>query len=88
MIRSGMAGKTGIVRLKGDALTALRLACFERDNYRCTDCGRPTTWGLGHMAHIVGRGRGGSDTLSNVTTKCAVCHLEREHNQKSVPSKR
>lgn len=49
------------------------------------------TWDSGHMAHIVGRGRGGPDTLENCVTKCAHCHLVLEHMQggkgKIVPAK-
>lgn len=33
----------------------------------------------GHMAHIIPRSLGGPDTLDNVVTKCADCHLRREH---------
>jgi 5-methylcytosine-specific restriction endonuclease McrA len=89
-------------RLKGADMGALRRACFERDFYHCQHaishgrismpCGRRVTWESGHMAHIVGRGRGGKDELSNVTTKCAECHIGIEHSygpsgQKPVPPK-
>lgn len=82
-------------RLRGEAMEALRRACFERDEYKCqhltpvgkhwkfgklyTMCGRCVTWESGHMAHIVSRGRGGKDEVSNVTTKCASCHSVLEH---------
>jgi 5-methylcytosine-specific restriction endonuclease McrA len=80
------------VRLKGKALEALRRACFERDQYRCSECDVLVLWDgyfmrSGQMAHVVGRGRGGSDTLSNVKTLCLECHLVGEHNPKSVPAK-
>ena len=87
-------GKLGIVRCTGDDLTSLRIECFERDDYRCVDCGRTVRvdapeWAdnRAHMAHIEGRGRGGSDVITNVHTKCRRCHSDLEHNPKSVPKK-
>ena len=85
-IRSGVPGKTGRIRLKGLALADLRRQCFTRDGWKCVDCVRPVSWATGHMAHIIGRGRGGSDLLENVRTKCAECH-HAEHNPKAVPAK-
>jgi len=83
--------KPGPGRLKGEALEALRRACFERDGYQCQQvlreepmpgfeadlvsvfrCWKRVTWESGHMAHIVSRGRGGKDELSNVKNEmCA-----------------
>ena len=89
-----MSGSIGIVRLSGKELAALRLACMKRDGWRCSECDRPVTdavpeWhpSRAHMAHIVGRGRGGSDTLDNLRCLCGRCHLEEEHNPKSVRRK-
>ena len=94
--------KTKPVRLKGKAKTQLRRDCFERDSYRCQHmvsygtfmgpCARAVTWesghqGSGHMAHIKSLGANGSDTLDNVTTRCAEHHLVDMHNPKSVPKK-
>ena len=89
-------------RLKGKDLEKLRRDCFERDGYRCqhmlkyedgTDmarCGWIVTWETGHMAHVRNRRMWG-DNLENVTTKCATCHLIREHHEgnggKIVPRK-
>ena len=84
MIRSGVPGKLGIIRLKGPALAALRRARFTMDRWKCVECGRPVSWASGHLAHVVGRGAGGSDTMENTRTKCDDCHLVREHNPKSV----
>lgn len=38
-------GKTGRIRLKGVALTRLRLDCFERDHWHCKECGHGVRWG-------------------------------------------
>jgi hypothetical protein len=94
-------------RLKGAAMAALRAQCFERDGYVChhqigwtdilgvkcrVNCCKRVTWDTGHMAHIISRGRGGKDELSNVVTKCAACHIGIEHSYgpsgvKPVPKK-
>ena len=65
---------------------------FEADLVSVFRCWKSVTWESGHMAHIVSRGRGGKDELSNVTTKCAECHIGIEHSygpsgQKPVPPK-
>jgi 5-methylcytosine-specific restriction endonuclease McrA len=80
-------GKTGRIRLRGKALEALRRDCFERDRYRCQcspSCGVAVTWESGDMAHIVSRGAGGSDVLSNVRTFLHEHHLA-SHNAGGKP---
>ena len=74
-------------RLKGEAMTQLRRSVFLRDNYRCARCGRMVTWETGELAHIEGRGRGGSDTEANTECSCNTCH-RAEHNPKAIPRKR
>lgn len=54
------------------AWAALRAACLRRDGYRCT------TPGCGSMHrltadHLTPRRSGGTDTLDNLTTRCAGC---------------
>ena len=93
--------KTKPIRLKGKAMEKLRRDCFERDGYRCQHsgassdyfmsgirCNRPINWQDGHMCHRKSRGARGSDTLDNVFTGCAVCHM-KQHNAggKPVPRK-
>lgn len=84
-------------RLKGKDMEALRLACFLRDDGKCTDCGRRVAiltpfYKNGerippmHMAHLRNKRMYG-DTLENVTTRCQDCHLVGMHNPKSVPPK-
>ena len=87
-------GKLGIVRLEGKDLASLKLACKDRDGWRCVKCGRWVSDEVhecsihrAHAAHIIGRGRGGSDVLENLRTLCSDCHLVKEHNPKSVPPK-
>lgn len=80
-------GKLGRVRLRGKALEALRRDCFTRDGYKCQckpSCGLAVTWETGDMAHIVSRGAGGSDILSNVVTMDHFHHLA-SHNCDGKP---
>ena len=88
MIRSGVPGKLGRIRLKGDALANLRHQCWIRDKERCVDCGKRVREHSFEMAHIKARGVCGSDSLDNVVTKCGFdgCHW-KEHNPKSVQKK-
>lgn len=94
--RIGKPGKLGIVRLYGAAMTTLRREVFERDEYRCQweGCGVFVAWdgfNAGHLAHIISRGAGGSDTAENTRCLCAYHHLVIEHanggSGKVVPSK-
>lgn len=87
--RSGVPGKCGIVRLYGPALEHLRNDCLERDHHCCVKCGQwvrddVPDWAPNkyNMAHIVSRGAGGSDVLSNLKTLCGCCHTgdKAEHN--------
>ena len=97
--RSGVPGRLGIVRLYGKDLEALRDACWERDRGICQKSGMrlyryprfdgdPEAF---HMAHIVSRGAGGSDTLENVRALAALYHTgdKGEHNcdGKPIPRK-
>lgn len=84
-------GNTGRVRLSGPEMGALRAEVLEAEDWRCQECGRrvyddvpdwhPTK---AHLAHEVGRGRGGSDTRENVRILCSECHLRFEHSPKVV----
>lgn len=76
-------------RLKGEDIARLRAACFDRDGFRCVDCGSIRDL---QMAHIRGKRRHG-DSLSNVRTKCFECHIVKEHQYgptglKPVPAKK
>jgi 5-methylcytosine-specific restriction endonuclease McrA len=70
--------------LFGDDIEQLRRRVFTRDGYRCTGevdgerCDWPVTWDLGHMHHVISKGKGGDDSLQNCVTLCAECH-DKEH---------
>jgi hypothetical protein len=79
-------GHLGIVRLTGRHLEDLRRRCYDRDRHVCVwpGCGVWLRWLRGysdsmHMAHIRGRGAGGSDTIDNVRSLCFHHHIEVEH---------
>ena len=80
-------GKLGIVRLSGKAMRQLREDVYVRDKGMCQcGCGRVAYFqarfeGDPHaydMAHIVSRGAGGSDVMSNLKTMRHMCHMN-EH---------
>ena len=50
----------------------LRLATLMRDDFKCTQCGKKKRRLQAH--HIIWRGRGGKDTIDNLTTLCKKCH--------------
>src|SRR6266566_8720492 len=52
----------------------LRIACLMRDGYTCQQCGNHGSRLQAH--HIVHRGHGGKDTISNLLTLCEPCHTK------------
>lgn len=84
-------------RLKGDALEALRLACWGRDKGECQKCGRftfpsePRESDVSyHMSHKRGKRMWG-DSLDQIEVLCGRCH-RAFHNfgpsmEKPVPKK-
>lgn len=84
-------GKTGRVRLKGEALSFLRGHTYQNDLERCRHCGEyifytarfdgdPLAY---DMAHIKSRGAGGSDLPSNVKALCHRDHMA-SHSGKRI----
>ena len=94
--RSGQPGHLGIVRLKGKALARLRVDCYTRDKGICQDCGIFTYFyprfagdpEAYDMAHIVSRGAGGSDFLSNIRCLCHACHMAEHSGHPILPKPR
>ena len=58
------------LRLSPEAYEALKLLVFERDLWRCRNCGFRRI----HAHHIVYRSEGGADISSNLCTLCPCCH--------------
>lgn len=72
--------------LAGDDCEPRRREVFERDDYKCVDCGAPVPWDgsleiRGHLAH------GGNTKISrcwclqNLSTKDFRCHMIVEHGR-------
>ena len=79
---------SGNVRLSGAALEALRDRVYERDRGCCQweGCGKllpkyGSVFTRAHLAHIVSRGAGGSDTAENTRILCPPHHLIDEHSK-------
>jgi hypothetical protein len=90
-LRSGIAGKLGIVRLFGKDMEALRLTAYLRSNGFCemerdgSRCYEPVSYEYCELAHIRAK-RNNGDSLDNVLISCRACH-HRSHNPKVVPPK-
>ncbi len=70
------------LRLNARLWERTRRAAFERDGWRCVDCGRP---GRLEVHHTVPLRRGGAlYDLDNLETLCRGCHIER-HRRKLIP---
>lgn len=53
---------------------------FERDNYRCVQCGRRQNEGHELQAdHRVSRDKGGKATVDNGQTLCSVCNFRKKN---------
>jgi hypothetical protein len=82
---------SGTVRLSGAAMERLREQRYEIDGGRCTwkqgevdACGiwlplYGSVFNRAHLAHILGHGAGGGDTIENTRIRCFHHHIELEH---------
>lgn len=77
---------SGKVRLSGLALERLRDRVYLRDKGTCQHCQQwmpkfGSVFNRAHLAHIQGRGAGGSDTEANTRLLCFSCHIGLEHTK-------
>jgi 5-methylcytosine-specific restriction endonuclease McrA len=58
-----------------------------RDGFRCTGCGwkppKKFRWLL-HAHHIIPKSKGGRDTMINLQSKCAECHVKEHPKNKGL----
>lgn len=64
-----------------------REAVHERDRRQCVNCGASELDSTLDVHHIVPRGRGGSDRLSNLALLCRQCH-DAVHGEGTAPTVR
>jgi 5-methylcytosine-specific restriction endonuclease McrA len=67
------------IQLGKQAYRRLLKRVLERDGWRCQKCGSLKDLQVHHQKY---RSRQGSDSLANLVTLCAYCHME-EHGQLS-----
>lgn len=80
---------TGKQFLFGPDKQTLKMRCHARDRFRCTECGKAGTLGELDMHHVLPLGKGGDDTLDNVTTLCkfGMCHKSKHRRPMWGPEK-
>lgn len=67
--------------LAGEDCETRRLEVFDRDEFKCVDCGKKVSWDRGHLAHS------GNTKIQRcwcpqaLKTKCYECHIIKEHNR-------
>lgn len=78
------------IRLDAKGMLELRQDALYRSGLRCENsidgerCNKRIAWHNFHLAHIVSRGRGGSDCLKNVLAACQECHFEDTANRRKL----
>jgi hypothetical protein len=88
--RISMPWRCPKIRLDAAGMKQLREFAFNRSNAQCENsvdgerCDTRIYWGSFHLAHIEGRGRGGSDVLVNVLAACPKCHDDDTHHRRKL----
>ena len=78
------------VRLNGAEMLELRQNVFARSQGRCENsvdgerCPTRIYWMTFHLAHMISRGRGGSDVPENVLAACEKCHDDDTKNRRKL----
>ncbi len=72
-----MLRKVKRIKLGKQVYRRLMKKVLERDGWRCRECGSIENLQVHHKIH---RSQQGDDSLVNLITLCAYCHLE-EHGQ-------
>ena len=74
-----MLKKVRRIKIGKQAYRRLLKRVMERDDWRCRKCGSLKDLQVRHQTY---RSRQGNDSLANLVTLCAYCHME-EHGQLS-----
>ena len=59
----------------------LRHRVFERDNYRCRECGATNKETTLHVDHIKPVAKGGTNEIDNLQTLCEKCNLAKHTDE-------
>lgn len=59
----------------GSARLSLRHMVFQRDNYRCVECGASNKETILNLDHILPVSKGGETIIQNLQTLCRECNL-------------
>jgi len=80
------------IRLDAEGMKQLRQSAFFRSKGQCENevdgkrCPKRISWGTFQLAHLISRGRGGSDVLVNVLAVDQECHAaEHRRGRKLKP---
>jgi HNH endonuclease len=88
--RISMPWRRPKIRLDAAGMKQLRAFAFYRSGALCENaidgerCANRIYWGSFHLAHMEGRGRGGSDVPENVLATCWDCHDEDTNNRRKL----
>ena len=64
---------------------AARLACFERDGYRCTSCGLPGALECDHIEPMQRQPGQDPYALHGLQTLCKGCHIAKTRQENTRP---
>lgn len=68
-------------RLQGETYRNFIQSIFNRDGWRCRNCGMRKNL---TPHHLIKRSQSGGDTAGNVVTLCVICHDLAEANQLKI----
>ena len=62
---------------RGKVSNKMRFAIYERDGYRCRNCGISQSYAQLEIDHIIPIAKGGKSTPDNLQTLCHKCNVEK-----------
>ncbi len=65
---------------RGKVSNKIRFSIYQRDGYRCRNCGVPQRYAQLEVDHIIPIAKGGKSTYDNLQTLCHRCNVEKGDN--------
>ena len=62
---------------RGKVSNKMRFSIYERDGYRCRNCGISDRYANLEIDHIIPISKGGKSTYDNLQTLCHRCNVEK-----------